>query len=114
MRRLIHIEQIPIDVMLEDKVGGIKPVVENLAPHNVSTHPPTIGVTLLAEPVMAENLGIKVVSLEGGMVDVHLGTLEEEEAVVVYPFFATVEAQEDGFVDALVVVDELIVVGGIF
>jgi len=41
-------------------------------------------------------------------VDVHLGALEEEKAVVVYSFVAAVEAEEDGFVDVLVVVDELV------
>ena len=40
--------------------------------------------------------------------DVHLGALKEEEAVVVYSFVAAVEAEEDGFVDVLVVVDELV------
>lgn len=37
----------------------------------------------------------------------HLGALEEEEAVVVDQLVAAVEAEEDGVVDVFVVMDEL-------
>jgi hypothetical protein len=40
-------------------------------------------------------------------VDVHLGALKEEEAVVVDQLVAAVEAEEDGDVDVVVVMDEL-------
>jgi len=68
---------------------------------------PAVGVPLLAEPVVAEHLGVKVVGLERRVVDVHLGALEEEEAVVVDQLVAAVEAEEDGDVDVFVVVDKL-------
>jgi hypothetical protein len=41
------------------------------------------------------------------MVDMHLGALKEEEAVVVDQFAAAVETEEDRDVDSLVVVDKL-------
>lgn len=39
--------------------------------------------------------------------DVHLGTLEEEEAMVVHKVVSAVESEEDGLVDAFIVVDKL-------
>lgn len=108
VRRLLHIQQIPIDVVLEDKPRGVEPVIKNLAAHDVATHPPAVSVPLVPEPVVAQNLGVEVVGLEGRVVDVHFGPLEEEETVVVYQLVAPVQPEEDGLVYALVVVDELI------
>ena len=83
------------------------PVIEDLAAHDVAPDAPAVGVPLLAEPVVAQHLGVKVVRLERRVVDVHLGALEEEEAVVVDQVVAAVQAEEDGDVDLFVVVDEL-------
>lgn len=69
---------------------------------------PAVRVPLVAQPVVPQHLGVKVVRLKRGMVDVHFGALKEEEAVVVDQLVAAVEAEEDGDVDVLVVVDELV------
>ena len=69
---------------------------------------PAVGVPLMAQPVVAEHLCIKVVRLKRRMVDMHLGALEEEEAVVVDQVVAAVQPEEDGHVDIVVVVDELL------
>ena len=105
--RGIMINQIPIHIMLQDKLGRIKPVIKDLAAHDVPPDAPAVGVALLAQPVVAEHLGVKVVGFEGGVVDVRLGTLEEEEAVVVDEFGAAVETEEDGYIDVVVVMHEL-------
>lgn len=107
MRRLVHIQQIPIHIVLQNKPGRIKPVIKDLAAHDVSPNTPAVGVALLAQPVVAEHLGVEVVGFEGGVVDVRLGALEEEKAVVVDEFGAAVETEEDGYVDVVVVVHEL-------
>lgn len=83
------------------------PVVKDLAAHDVPPDAPAVPVALVAQPVVTQHLGIEVVSLKGRVVDVHLGALEEEEAVVVDQLVAAVQSEENGLVDALVVVDEL-------
>lgn len=62
----------------------------------------------MTKPVVAEHLGVEIVCLKRGMVDVHFGPLKEEEAVVVHELLSPVQAKEDGLVDTLIVVDELI------
>lgn len=85
----------------------VVPVVKDLAAHNVAADAPAVGVALVAQPVVTEHLGVKVVRLKGRVVDVHLGALKEEEAVVVYQLAAPVEPEEDGIVDTLGVVHQL-------
>jgi hypothetical protein len=68
---------------------------------------PAVLVSPLAQPIMAQNLGVKVVRLKRGVMDVHLGAFEKEEAVVVDKLVASVEPEEDGDVDLVVVVNEL-------
>lgn len=70
------------------------PVVEDLAAHDVSPNAPAVLVALLAEPVVAEQLGVEVVRLVRRMVHVRLRPLEEEEAVVVHELLAPVEVEE--------------------
>jgi hypothetical protein len=109
MRRLGIIQQVPVDVVLQDEARGVEPVVEDLAAHDVAADAPAVGVALVAEPVVAEDLDVEVVGLEGGVVDVELWALEEEEGVVVDELLAEVEAEEGGDDFVLVVggVDEL-------
>lgn len=107
LRRLSIIQQIPVDIMFHDEARGVEPVVEDLAPHDVAADAPAILVALVAQPVVAEDLGVEVVGLEGGVVHVVLGALEEEEGVVVDALLAAVDAEEGGDVAALGVVDEL-------
>ena len=83
------------------------PVVKDLTPHHMATDAPAVGIPLVAQPVVTEHLGVKVVCLERRVVDVHLGPLEEEEAVVVDQVVAAVQPEEDGYVDVVVVVDQL-------
>lgn len=68
---------------------------------------PAVLVPLVPQPVVAEDLCVEVVGLEGGVVDVELGALEEEEGVVVDEVLAAVEAEEGRDVFARGVVDEL-------
>lgn len=56
---------------------------------------------------MPQHLRVKVVRLEARVVHVHLGTLEEEEAVVVDEVGPAVQPEEDRLVDARRVVHEL-------
>lgn len=70
-------------------------------------HAPAVLVAPVPQPVVAEDLGVEVVGLEGGVVDVELGALEEEEGVVVHEVLAAVEAEEGCYVFAGGVVDEL-------
>lgn len=56
---------------------------------------------------MAKDLGIEVVCLVRGVMDVVLGSLVEEEAVVIDLLLAPVQPPENAYVDAVLVVDEL-------
>lgn len=105
LRRII--QQIPVNIVLHDEAARIEPVVEDLAPHDVPAHAPAVLVAPVPQPVVAEDLGVEVVGLEGGVVDVELGALEEEEGVVVHEVLAAVEAEEGCYVFAGGVVDEL-------
>lgn len=107
LRRILAVEQVPVDVMLEDELARVEPVVKDLAAHDVAPHAPAVLVALVAQPVVAQDLGVKVVGLKGRVVHVALGALEEEEAVVVDLFVAAVQPEEDGDVLAAVVVVEL-------
>lgn len=108
LRRVGIVEQITIDVVLQHEPAGVKPVVKYLAPHDVPAHAPAVLIPLVPQPVVAQDLGVEVVRLEGRVVHVAPFTLKEEEAVVVDLLVATVEAEEDGYVFAVVVVDELV------
>lgn len=78
----------PIDLHELERYGrggqGNIPVIEDLASHDMSSDSPAILVTFLAQPVMPKGLCVKVIGLVGRMVDVRLGTFEEEEAMVVH------------------------------
>lgn len=107
LRGVLPVEQVTVDVVLEDEAGRVEPVVKDLAAHDVAADAPAVLVALVAQPVVAQDLGVKVVRLKGRVVDVALGALEEEEAVVVDLFVAAVQPEEDGYVFVFVVVVEL-------
>lgn len=107
LRGVLPVEQVTVDVVLEDELGGVEPVVKDLAAHDVAADSPAVLVALVAQPVVAQDLGVEVVGLEGGVVHVALGTLEEEETVVVDLLVAAVQPEEDGYVFVLVVIVEL-------
>jgi hypothetical protein len=46
------------------------PVIEDLATHDMSPNAPAVGPAFVAEPIVAQDLGIEVVRLERGVVDV--------------------------------------------
>ena len=73
----------------------------------MAANAPAVAVALFAQPVVAEDLGVEVVGLEGGVVRVELGALVEEEAVVVDLLLAPVQPPEDGDVVSVLVVYEL-------
>lgn len=105
--RVAAVEQVAVDVVLEDEAGRVEPVVEDLGAHDVAPHAPAVLVALVAQPVVAQDLGVEVVRLEGRVVHVALGPLEEEEAVVVHLLVAAVQPEEDCNVLVVVVVVEL-------
>ena len=91
MSRLAHVEQISINVVLHDEARGIKPghedlvvssavvsdprrvispVVKDLTAHHMSSDTPAVIIPLVPEPVVSENLRVKIVRLVGGVVDV--------------------------------------------
>lgn len=108
VRRLVHRKQITINIVLQNETRRVKPVVKDLAAHDVPPDAPAILPPLMAQPVVAEDLGVEVVRLKGRVVHVRgAGPLEEEEAVVVDELVASVQAEEDGHVGAVVVVHEL-------
>ncbi len=107
MCRLGLVQQIAVDVVLEDEPRRIEPVVEDLAAHDVPSHAPAVLISRMTQPVVPEHLGVEVVRLEGRVVHVVLGSLEEEEAVVVYELVSAVQAEEGRDVDLLVVVYQL-------
>jgi hypothetical protein len=67
----------------------------------VSADAPAVGVPLVPQPIVAEDLGVEVVGLEGRVMDVEFRALEEEEAVVVHALLAAVQPVE--YRDVLVV-----------
>ena len=93
--------------MFENETRRIKPVVKDLTAHNMPSHTPAVCVALVAKPVMTKNLRVKVVCLKRRVMNMHLGALEKEEAVVINEIVASVQSEEDGNVDTLVVVHEL-------
>lgn len=107
LRGVLLVEQVAVDVVLEDELGRVEPVVEDLAAHDVPADAPAVLVALVAQPVVTQDLGVEVVRLEGRVVHMALGTLEEEEAVVVDLLGAAVQPEKDGYVLVLVVVVEL-------
>jgi hypothetical protein len=63
------------------------PVIENLTPQDVSADAPAVGPALVAEPVVAQGLGVEVVDLVARVVDVDgwtFGTGGDEEALYAY------------------------------
>lgn len=73
----------------------------------MSSDAPAVLVALGTQPIVTQKLGVKVVGFIRGVVNVVLGTLEEEEAVVVHELLAAVEVEEGCDVAAGGVVDEL-------
>ena len=68
---------------------------------------PTVLIALVPQPVVTQNLSIKVVCLKGRVMNMHLWAFEEKEAVVVDLDVATVQSEEDGDILAGIVMDEL-------
>lgn len=90
IRLITRVYQIAIDVVLQDELRRVKPVIEYLATHDMPTDSPAVLVALVLEPVMPKKLSIEVVRLVRRVVDMVLGTLEDEEAMVVDQFFSTI------------------------
>lgn len=76
--------------MFHDELRWVEPVIEYLAAHDVPADSPAVLIALILKPVVTEKLSVEVVCLVGRVVNVILGTLEDEEAMVVDQFFSTV------------------------
>lgn len=128
MGRLRHIEQVAINIVLHNEASRVKPgissaaypggthqtsppqnlpVVKDLTTHNMAPDAPAVGIPFLAQPVVAQDLGVKVVCFKRGVVNMHFRALEKEEAVMVDQDVAPIEPEEDRDVDVVVVVNEL-------
>ncbi len=90
------VAEIAVGIVLDDKFGRVKPcnfskivmmkkviallpVIENLTTHYMSSHTPAVLISFLPEPVVAQDLCIKVMSLKRRMMDVRFWSLEEKE-----------------------------------
>lgn len=73
----------------------------------MSPDAPTILIPLLDQPIVPEHLRVEIKHLEGRMMHVHFGPLEEKEAVVVDELLAAVQVHECGDVAALAVVQQV-------
>lgn len=47
LSRMVLIQEISIDVMLQDKFTRVKPIVKDLTAHNMSTYPPAVLIALV-------------------------------------------------------------------
>ena len=77
------------------------PIIENLTPQYMPPHAPTVLVALLDQPIVPEHLRVEIKHLKGRVVDVVLGSREDEEAVVVDELVAAVQMHEGGHDDAV-------------
>lgn len=136
--RFRHVEQIAIHIVLHNEASRVKPVfklfsvsshdavitaqicpgecgrrnspiVKDLTAHDVPANTPAVLVALLAQPIVTQDLGVKVVRLERRVVDVHLGPFEKEEAVVVNLLRPPVQAEEDCNVLFFLIVGQLLI-----
>lgn len=80
------------------------PVIEDLAAHDVPPNTPAVLITLVAHPIVAEDLGVEVVRLKRGVVDMGSSrSFKEEEAVVVDQLIPAVQSKEHGVVLSVLV-----------
>jgi len=89
--------------MLDFETTVVLPVVEYLAPQNVSSYSPNTLPALLGKPLMTDQLCVKIFDLERGVMQVRLlhlrwRTLHEED-VVICVLIATVQMHERHDVD---------------
>jgi hypothetical protein len=73
----------------------------------MTSHTPAVLITLVSQPVMPKKFGVKVMCVKRGMMDVWFGTIEDEKAIMVHRFMATIEVEECRDVLAGVVVYNL-------
>ena len=95
--RRLHIDQIPISVMLDHVPGRVPPIIKNLAPQYMPSNAPDGFVVFLREPLVAQSLGVKIVDLETTMVDVLLPARRragQENRVMIDQVVAKVDVSE--------------------
>ena len=83
------------------------PVVENLATHDVSPDAPTVLIAFVTEPIVSQNLCIKVMRFKGWMMDMRLWALEKEEAVMVDKLLSASQTIEDNDIFSVRAVSQL-------
>lgn len=81
--RYFVVHQVAINIVLQDEFRRVKPVIEDLTPHDMSSHTPAYLIAFMAQPVVAEYLSVKVMCFKGSVVHVAFGPFEEEESVMV-------------------------------
>ena len=104
-RRRIDIHDIPIGIMLNLEPTWIFPVIKDLTAQNMSPYTPHTLPSLLSQPLMSKQLGVKVGNFKAGMVEIGFldfgwSTLHEEDVVIGIPL-AEIEMHESEDVDIL-------------
>lgn len=60
------------------------PVIEDLTTHDVSPYAPAVLPSFLPQPVVSQNLNIKIMDLETAVVNMPLWPLEDKKDVVIH------------------------------
>lgn len=55
---------IDLTIMLEDEIGSVSPVIENLRSEHMATYTPFKSVILISKPLVSQTLHIEIVDLE--------------------------------------------------
>jgi hypothetical protein len=73
----------------------------------MSSYTPAVLIAPVAEPVMAQNLCVKIVCFEGGVVNMGLRSLKEKEAVMINHLRSSVQMQESGYIPPCIIMNKL-------
>lgn len=68
---------------------------------------PTAFVALMSQPVVSQDLSVKVMRLKGGVMNMGLWSLEKEKAVMIHQVISAIEAIESNHVVSFWVVSQL-------
>lgn len=88
------IHQISIRIVLNHITGSIPPIIKDLRTENVSADTPNRLVAFVRQPLMSQFLCIKIMDLEGTMVNVGCGVCAHEETVVIDVLISPIDMRE--------------------
>src|SRR5271166_481021 len=90
-RRVVFVDEVAVDVMLDMEAGGIGPIVEDLAAVEMAADAPAMLVALVDHRLVPHAEIVEVAALERDMVHSHDRRADDGERVVVGPGGAFVE-----------------------